>query len=480
MSDADAVKSVGRSDMRAALHSIVFTVVMLSMIWWFGLKDLFQSARLAKETSQAQKSASQRLRQQELRMGRIQSNLTTMQQSVDEVSTSAPDTEALQQRLGELEQQLEKLPGLTDSIRKELSVRDAQRARHAAKLVSVMATIRKCHVELGDAEQLLATWTHQYAPLLVDDRGRRLASDPHAVQRLSMLFDERHIDDSDVQAWREELKVAEQPYFEADNNSHPLDVTTEDAAYFSQLLTRVETANHALRKRARAIQAELDSSTSRPLAELTLQATIERQESMTIQAMVDEATQRRLNELKAYVADQSRQIQQAEEERLAALTQVELAKRAAARADYRQQLQEINSEISKQDEETRRQQLEADFVQDEPEIKSLLAPFLNSSDRQPTVGSDDNPNSWIMVANPSGPVSFGRLKGSRALDDTLDGKKRLHFIGGSPSNFRWTGSFPVYSRTGFNNSAVVKQLDRARELLLKYGDLLVEKGMLRR
>jgi serine/threonine protein kinase len=124
------------------------------------------------------------------------------------------------------------------------------------------------------------------------------------------------------------------------------------------------------------------------------------------------------------------------------------------------------------------EKLQAEFLHDREEIENLLAPFLAVSESQPTIGRPDEPNTWLFPAAPLAPISYGRLQASGALADSQDGLHRLYYIGGFKVNFRPKRGFPEYSRENLSHEVVVEKVKRARELLLKYGPIMVKKGML--
>jgi len=78
-------------------------------------------------------------------------------------------------------------------------------------------------------------------------------------------------------------------------------------------------------------------------------------------------------------------------------------------------------------------------------------------------------------------MSLARIKGSGALKQDIRGLSQLSTLGGSSHNGRTDrGGFPKDSLYGLRDSDhVLTAVKRAQDLLIKYGDVLVEMGLLR-
>ena len=114
--------------------------------------------------------------------------------------------------------------------------------------------------------------------------------------------------------------------------------------------------------------------------------------------------------------------------------------------------------------------LEQEFQRDLTDIKTYLAPFL-ADGRTHRGGSPG-----------AGPISYSYLTGKVVFDNTPQGLANFGIVGYSIR--RNLGGFPGpvavdRMKTGYPNSEPTAQfLERAQHLLKKYGELLVEKGML--
>lgn len=110
--------------------------------------------------------------------------------------------------------------------------------------------------------------------------------------------------------------------------------------------------------------------------------------------------------------------------------------------------------------------LESDFQAALPEIRSLLSPAVSRGRMQ--LGGD--PFGWYQ--GEEGPLSLAQLKRFGALQPNKEVLLGTLFCGPTSPNDRPFGSFP--ERVANNNG----KFKRAHDLLIKYGELMVEHGLL--
>jgi hypothetical protein len=146
-----------------------------------------------------------------------------------------------------------------------------------------------------------------------------------------------------------------------------------------------------------------------------------------------------------------------EQERIAEETRVKQAEHEAEVAGFKEQVARIQEEM-------RRARLEADFKRDLPDIKSHLAAFITSGHQ-------------LRRDYSNGPVSLAYLKSEGALNEDREGMEKLLRLAGR-GNDRPRGALPKHD-LGWANTPK-QPVEKAQALLKKYGDLLVEKGMLDR
>jgi len=122
--------------------------------------------------------------------------------------------------------------------------------------------------------------------------------------------------------------------------------------------------------------------------------------------------------------------------------------------------------------------LQQDFENDWLEMQSLLAPFI--SEGNSIVGVSRNNDLEFLQTTKRQLVSLSAIQSSGALNDSVVGFERLLYIANHSTNKRNKGTFPIVDEITVKRDPRVKQkLVRVQELLSKYGDILIEKGLLK-
>lgn len=468
-------------DKRSALISLVACCVFIGVFYLLGGRHLLRSAKVTEETRVAQQAAEEKIRSNEQTVNELQSQLRSVRDSFQANESQLTETETIRARLEDIEQSLGELPNLVGEAKTQVDASVMRNARSRAEFVAVAALMEKCSNGLDELMRQTRSWQSELTPLLQDDRGRRLASDPDAVLRFLVVSKEEHPTVADIAAWTQEFNEASRPIREAvAKEQREIQTTPDDRAYFEAILTRVESASLKLTRSQEVLRLLLVETSEQPVATRTLEQALAVAEQEALNRFVEEANQERMAKLKAAVDEQSKALQEAEEIRIAAETEMRVAEKKAQAQGIRTETQRLDNEIDEAAAAAARRKLEAEFARDQPEIQSLLAPFLAESVTHPNLGNPNDPHTWIIRAGDLIPVSFGRLQSSGSLADTHEGRHRLYYFAGSADSIRPKQGFPAYSRTGLNNPAIVDRISRAQALLTKYGPLMVEKGMLYR
>ena len=122
--------------------------------------------------------------------------------------------------------------------------------------------------------------------------------------------------------------------------------------------------------------------------------------------------------------------------------------------------------------------LQQDFENDWLEMQSLLAPFI--SEGNSIVGVSNNNDLEFLQTTKRQLVSLSAIQSSGALNDSVVGFERLLYIANHSTNKRNKGTFPIVDEITVKRDPRVRQkLVRVQELLSKYGDILIEKGLLK-
>jgi hypothetical protein len=163
----------------------------------------------------------------------------------------------------------------------------------------------------------------------------------------------------------------------------------------------------------------------------------------------------------AKIADEQRQQRELLKQQELEAEQLETKQRAEELELIQREREELEARIAQQ-------KLKAEYGRDMATINSLLAPFLDDAITQP---SRTNP---ISKGGPRKPTSLDALRSSGALAETDDGLEFLFKVGGHPANMRKKGSFPSFiSPRPLQKGSEQALVQRAQQLLIKYGELLV-------
>lgn len=470
---------MNRERLQPALISVGCCLLSIFVLYFAYGPVVSETAEVARESLQAQRATEERVGEYNLEMVHLKHELQNLQAEFPANTQTSEDVAAMKARLSELEGTMADVPQLASDLRQQLKNQEIDLARQHAELIRLSATLRKCKSALAKTYGFVTKWDKDFASLTSDDRGKKIASSPRHVARLSTTLSQDHPDTIDYDAWSEEFASASRLYIEAKETGESIPVGNEVLDRFESFLARVKAANTRLFHRQSIVERTIEECARNTMAPMTLADAIVHSAEDTLTMIEDENAKQRRAQLKEFGKQESAKIQKAIENRIAEEARLKTAKEDAKRLQLAKDARRIEDGNADTEQKLKEQRLLAEFLRDEPEVKSLLKPFITPSDRQPTRGDTGTPDTWIFVSKPVGPVSWGNLSGSGALDDTPEGRKRLLFVGGGYMSFRPRGSFPGYSLTALNNPNVVRQVQRARGLLLKYGQVLQDRGLMK-
>lgn len=337
--------------------------------------------------------------------------------------------------------------------------------------LSAKRAMDEAQASLVKLEAAAAEWESLAGTLQTDQRGRALAADADILPALIELLDVGKEQAGEAAAYREQLDriSGDLDSFLGENGVTEVTASTRQA---------IETLRDEIRDRERAMQGSL--------SQLKAWADRGKKGEAGTESLAD-----------AIRAFESRQAEQAVQDRIAARNEAREearvkmleAEKEKAEAENRLKATELAAETerlraqeemaaiaaaqeaSAQEAKLAREKLEAEFTQDLPEIKSLLSPFVTPAPYKLY------PHARYLYSGENTGVSLKVIAHWGALEPTDDGLDKMSMLGNT--EFRPLGTFPKYVKSEWRRSADVKQrLVRAQELLLKYGDLLIEKGML--
>lgn len=114
---------------------------------------------------------------------------------------------------------------------------------------------------------------------------------------------------------------------------------------------------------------------------------------------------------------------------------------------------------------------EREYQQALPDIKKYLAAFITPGHQQLVRGR------WVYTEEAK-PFSLSELKARRCLEESNSGYMQLGTYAGADKNDRPAGALSGYNGAGKVPPGMIPSYAKARGLLEKYGDQMVEKGLL--
>jgi hypothetical protein len=345
--------------------------------------------------------------------------------------------------------------------------RQEKQARSRARLQTVRMRAQEIQATVDALERELTAWETQLVGVLKGDPGKQLAGDRNRVEQFGALYEKPRLERDGVRALRNQLSTLLEPVEAAVKRD---DAYLPSSGLMEDMEKVFQSAKDALREyeQARvAIQTLLaDSAHSKP-ADKTLSDALDdlraeqaRDRVARVTATRKAAYEKATKELAAHAEALEKELAEVEKKQATAMQETEKFKR--------EQL------IAAEKKARERKQLEASFEKALPEIKQLLAPFLEKGNKQPA------PWGGFMHVEEYAPVSFGRLQSGGYLEKTEDAARLLGRLVSSDGNgndrkSKWLLPSVPPSRW---SEETLKRIQRAQELITGFGPLMVEKKML--
>lgn len=315
------------------------------------------------------------------------------------------------------------------------------------------------------------SWKTRSSELLGGETGRRVASDDSLVERITAILDRPTPTERELESWRDRYlplsgavdSISRDPSYE------PSDELYETLADLSEEVNTALDSVASIKDDANSI-ARLASNltpSDQPLSE-AIEKVRQRQLDERAKAI---AEAKRAAEAKAIADVAAKEIEQARLKREVELAEIDKQNAALAETKAKMEREAIAAEEERK-RKARLAALEADYDRDLGEITSMLKPFTSHGRTQP--GS----RGWGSDAT-YGPVSLSKLKSAGLLEDTVASRQNLYFLTtGNRYNDRERGSFPDYVGGASDWQRKHPTIERAQDLLQKYGELLVKKKLL--
>ncbi|MBN8600638.1 MAG: hypothetical protein J0M26_06405 [Planctomycetes bacterium] len=320
--------------------------------------------------------------------------------------------------------------------------------------------------ERKSLEQLASLLRSRFAELMGDSVGKRISSSPDLVDRFVLCEDEFQTSYAELPDVLSSMEILHLKLVEAANSPNS-----------SELRFATETSD--IRKQSIALRAKFDdqkfrldrivsSANQLQLSDTTLQEAISLQRASEEESRIHVFKDLQKQEMEKRLAEQAAIAKEKEEAEYQLRKQQELSKieelKAQAEADKKR------SELAIQ-----KQQLEVEFERDLPKIQHYLGVLFKHAPRQIVRGS-------VVGVKDSGPVSLAGLRslggGGLGNDYQKATQGLLLFFSYYEAGGRGSGPYPARYAGGYLDSDKEDAIRPAYLLLEKYGDLLVEKGML--
>lgn len=317
--------------------------------------------------------------------------------------------------------------------------------------------IRNSVLELTTVQE---STTQSLEQLLSNDDGRKIAAQPELIDQFMAVqksFESKVTPAANLSA-EAEILLAPLQHIE----SEPIQTHFENT--LQELAEKVDAQLFAAQLATRQLGVLFEASAKITAIETPLSQAIERRSTELEQQQVADMTQ-------AVEAARKAVVDQAAEEAAEAQRKLSEAERAVARVEEQQRLDDLRAKEEAVKSELAKAQLEREFQRDLPMIKRFLRPLLVEAFTQP------DHRGRFVPSDTKGPVSLAKLLGSGAINPTVNGRNGLYYTLGSQRE-RDRGSFPRYVGGAGNDRAVQPTMERFQELVVKYGNLMVEKGML--
>jgi hypothetical protein len=310
----------------------------------------------------------------------------------------------------------------------------------------------------------------QLTQIETDENGRRIASRTEWIDQFTAIRDRPRMGEAKIAIQQESINLLIEECEQAlDDNDIVIPCTQAFTEKSTTIHDQLSQAQQEVLEDQRRLTALLSiSAAASPASDALSEASAKRAKELEraeLDAMAKaqtaqrEAAERKRKEA-ALEAERRIQAAQAEQERID-----QEARIAAEEAEKKRREQEAKLAAQRAAAEQAHREKVAAFEREFPAMKSLLSPFISSGQLQ-LQGSQ-----W--VGGEEGPVSLSAIHQLGALNPNAGTSHMLMYFGNGV-NGRPTGSFP--RGHAYDNG----QVYRVQEFLRKYGEIMVEKDLLRR
>ena len=355
---------------------------------------------------------------------------------------------------------------LTES---ELAVRKANAAKHAAIANAAMR-------DMGKLKNLQREWAALEAILMNGQAGNRIAGSAKYFPLVVDIWQRKRPTAEQIVDWEDELNPLTEPLTQAASESTTISITDEHVKRLSDLGEELKTQAAEFERQKLLLESIQRETSALPPGNIALAAALQQHSTQSERADAERLAKTRATARAAAEKEQADQIDRAERQMADDKTKQELGKIASERQlqaeearvaelQRKAKIDGLKEDAKRTEEAVQEALLNGQLARDMNEIKGLLAAFVGPGFKH---RNDDK----------KGPASFSVIKGRKALEDTQTGMTALLWLA-CADNDRPRGGLPYYIGGNVDwNVTNARPVERAQELLNKYGELMVKNGLL--
>jgi len=388
-----------------------------------------------------------------------------------ELELAREESRSLTERINQLEAALGEDSVVSierDLTKSELAVQKANAAKHEGIANAVVR-------DLGKLKNLQMEWAALESKILNGSVGSRIAGSAKHLERVVEILQQERPTAEKIVEWESQLNPLLEPFTQVESETSIVAITDEHSKLLSDLGKELKAQATEFQRQKLLLESVQRETSGLAPHELTLVDAIEQQRVQRERVEQDRLTQ---------VRETARaEAQKAGDERIAkaeqGLTNDRLKQKEQDIADENEQvaaegrlkdlkhkatLAGLTEEANRAEDSLRWAQLDREMQRDMNEINGLLRAYTS-------------PGYAYRPDDTKGPVSYSLIKSSGGLEQTRKGLGSLFFIATGNSD-RDRGGLPPGVGGHISSATPVAPIERAQALLVKYGELMVRKGML--
>ena len=389
-----------------------------------------------------------------------------------ELNQARMESSLVSERIARLESALGGESSIADRsslTQSELAVRKADAAKHTA---IANAAVR----DLGKLKNLQTEWAAIEGTLMNGQAGNRIAGSAKHLSTFVDIQQRQRPTAEQMVDWEAELNPLTEPFTQGAPESIMISITDEHGRRLSDLGKELKTQAAEFERQKLLLESIQRETSALPSGSIGLATALQDHSTKSKRAEAERLEQARSTARAAAEKEQVDQIARAERQlsdektkqvlgKIASEKQVQAEEARVEELKRKAKIEGLKDDANRIQDAVQEALLEGQLARDMNEIKGLLAAFVSPGFKHRNDGK-------------KGPASYSLLKARRVLENTQTGLTALLWFG-CADNDRPHDALPYYIGGNVNwNETNAKPIERAQELLNKYGELMVKKGLL--